>query len=120
MNQILWVAAGGFAGAVSRYLVSKYTARYWRGSFPLGTFLINVAGSFLLGLLLLHPALTGRLSGQLATGLSAGFLGAFTTFSTLEFETLQLLEKGHWRTAALYVVGSFALGFSAAWLAWRL
>ncbi|MGQ9556394.1 MAG: fluoride efflux transporter CrcB [Desulfurispora sp.] len=117
MSQAWYVAAGGFAGAVSRYLVSKYTARYWRGDFPLGTFLVNIAGSFLLGLLLLHPTPPVQLSPQLVTGLSAGFLGSFTTFSTLELESLQLLEKGRWRMAALYVAASFALGFSAAWLA---
>lgn len=115
MSDIFLVASGGFLGASSRYLLGKYIGRKWRGIFPMGTFIINITGSFLLGLVVFNPTVAGLLGREMSLGAGVGFLGAFTTFSTLEYETLVLLEKGKIATAILYVLGSFMLGFAAAW-----
>ncbi|MFZ5633232.1 MAG: fluoride efflux transporter CrcB [Bacillota bacterium] len=114
--KILLVGAGGFLGASARYILGKYINNLWKGNFPLGTFLVNTGGSFLLGLAVLHPHLGHALDKNLSLGIGAGFLGAFTTFSTFEYETLNLLEKRKTATAAVYVLSSFAAGFAAAWL----
>lgn len=117
MNSILLVGAGGFLGAVARYLLGKYIYRLWKGDFPLGTFIINIIGSFLLGLVVFHPFLVRSLSKEISLGIGIGFLGAFTTFSTMEYETLQLLERRNTVTAVIYVALSFFIGIAAAWVA---
>ncbi|MFZ5595478.1 MAG: fluoride efflux transporter CrcB [Bacillota bacterium] len=117
MNSILLVGIGGFFGAVARYLLGKYVGRLWKGDFPLGTFIINVIGSFLLGLTFFHPVLSKALGREISLGLGIGFLGAFTTFSTMEYETLQLLEKRKTAIAVIYVAASFIIGITAAWAA---
>ncbi|MFZ5650780.1 MAG: fluoride efflux transporter CrcB [Bacillota bacterium] len=114
---LTYICAGGFLGAAARYILGRCVGRVWRGSFPLGTFTVNMVGSFLLGLLAFHPALSGSLGKDATLGISVGFLGSFTTFSTLEYETMQLLEKGKATVAAAYVTASFVAGFAAAWVA---
>lgn len=114
MFSIILVAVGGFLGAAARYYLGAFVNKLWKGSFPLGTFVINITGSFLLGLVAFHPMLSEALSKDISLGLGIGFLGAFTTFSTMEYETLQLLEKRKIAIAAAYVLLSFLLGFGAA------
>ncbi|MHB8918012.1 MAG: fluoride efflux transporter CrcB [Desulfocucumaceae bacterium] len=116
LNNVLLVGAGGFLGASARYLLGKYINSFWKGSFPLGTFIINISGSFLLGLMVFHPFWAADLSKEISLGLGVGFLGAFTTFSTFEYETIVLLEKRKTVTAIGYVLLSFILGIAAAWL----
>jgi len=116
LNSIILVGAGGFLGASARYLLGRYINKYWKGNFPLGTFIINICGSFLLGLVAFHPFLIEKLSKEISLGIGVGFLGAFTTFSTFEYETLQLLEKGKITTAVIYVLSSFIIGITCAWL----
>jgi CrcB protein len=111
---VLLVGAGGFVGAIARFLAARFVGQWMEGRFPLGTFLINVSGSFLLGLL--GGLLADRITpygdhARLALGI--GFLGAFTTFSTFEYETNALVEDGAWLTAAGNVVLSVALGLVA-------
>lgn len=117
MNSIIFISAGGFLGAASRYLLGKYVNKLWKGSFPLGTFTVNVIGSFLLGLVILHPGVSSAIGSDMCLGIGVGFLGSFTTFSTFEYETMNLLEKGKIATAAIYVLLSFCSGFGAAGLA---
>ncbi len=116
LNSIILVAAGGFLGASARYLLGRFIGLYWKRNFPLGTIIINITGSLLLGLITFHPVLSAMLSRDISMGLGIGFLGAFTTFSTLEYETMVLLENGKITIALMYVLGSFILGFIAAWL----
>jgi CrcB protein len=110
----LLVGAGGFAGAIARFLVARTVGGLSPTAFPLATFLINVSGSFLLGVI--GGALAERPSPdlglvQLAAGV--GFLGAFTTFSTFELETHALADNGAWVMAAIYVATSVLAGFAA-------
>lgn len=110
----LLVGLGGFAGANARFAVARLVAAVADTRFPLGTFLINVGGSFLLGLaavLIAERMLPYPEETRLAVGV--GFLGAFTTFSTFEFETHVLLEDGAWTLAALNVIGSALAGLAA-------
>ena len=113
MKEILWVGLGGFAGANARYLLGIWVATRFGTTFPYGTFIINVTGSFILGVIMglldahvLAPAV--RLS------LAIGFIGAYTTFSTFTYETLRLVENGSLLLAAANVVGSVVVGMLAA------
>lgn len=105
------VAAG--LGAVVRYVLDQIVSHRTRGEFPYGTFLINISGSLLLGLLSglsLHHGLPS--SAAFIAGV--GFLGGYTTLSTWAWESLSLAETGELLQASLNVVGSFAFGLAAA------
>ncbi len=110
---VLVVGLGGCIGAVSRYLVALWIGQRWGKSFPLGTFAVNVSGSFLIGLLmfLFTERILSHPHWRLL--LVVGFLGAYTTFSTFEYETGTLLKDGEWMIAGLNVTGSVLAGFAA-------
>ena len=117
MNRLLpflLVGIGGFLGANARYVTAKWVGTWVDARFPLGTFLINMSGSFLLGLLggLLAAKLVPR-GDDVRLALGVGFLGAFTTFSTFEFETHALFEDGVWLTALTNIFLSLFLGLIA-------
>ena len=105
------VMLGGFFGAMSRFLMSKALSSINKG-FPFPTLIINSIGSFLLGIVL-----ASDMSQTMYQLIAIGFLGAFTTFSTFSYETLQLLKKGQFILATCYCVGSIILGASAFFLA---
>jgi CrcB protein len=109
----LVIGAGGFIGAISRYIVATWIGQSWGRSFPLGTFLINVSGSFLIGLLMTLLTEKYMVNPQWRLFLIVGFLGAYTTFSTFEYETGTLLKDGEVFLGALNVVLSVFLGFAA-------
>jgi fluoride exporter len=104
----------GAAGAISRYWIDGRVSDLVHGQFPWGTFLINVVGAFLLGLLvaLTTERLLPHPNWRVALGI--GFLGSFTTFSTYTYETVKLAEDGAIGLALLYSVGMLALGLLAA------
>ena len=108
------VGVGGFLGANARFVTAKWIGTWVDARFPLGTFLINMSGSFLLGLLggLLAARLVPR-GDDVRLALGVGFLGAFTTFSTFEFETHALFEDGVWLTALTNIFLSLFLGLLA-------
>jgi fluoride exporter len=110
------VLIGGGAGAVLRYMVGTAVASRYAGRFPLGTFLINVSGSFLIGLLM--ALFTERFAAHpnWRLFLVTGVLGGFTTFSSFEYETLVATQSGALGTGVLYVVTSVGIGFGAAWV----
>lgn len=110
------IAAGGALGAVSRHLLGGWVQGVSGGGFPWGTLSVNVLGSFLLGLVMVWLQAT-LASGEARYFVAVGFLGSFTTFSTLSLETLELLQEGLWWKAGLYSVGSLALGLIAVALA---
>ena len=116
MSQILAVALGGAAGALARHGVSNAVAAAFGTRFPLGTLVVNVAGSFAMGWL--FALFIGRvdLPPELRLLLTTGLLGAFTTFSTFSVETLVLLQSGRWLAAAANAALSVALCLGAAWL----
>lgn len=99
-------------GASARYLLSLYTIRIGLGGWPYATFIANVLGSFLMGLLI-GAMLKGWGSDQLRLFLAVGVLGGFTTFSAFSLETVNLLESGQWEKLAVYVFGSVILSVVA-------
>jgi CrcB protein len=105
----LQVLIGGAAGSLLRYVVGLFVLNHYGGRFPLGTFLINVIGSFLIGVVM--TAMGAGWRPLLVTGM----LGGFTTFSAFEWETFFLGQDGFSGLAALYVIGSVAAGFLACW-----
>ncbi len=111
----LVIGVGGFIGANARYIVGTWAAQKWGTSFPYGTFIVNISGCFVLGL---FSTLTLRYAWndnwRLLIGI--GFVGAYTTFSTFEYESLQLISEGSLARAAVNVLGSVILGFLAAFL----
>jgi len=110
------VLVGGGSGALLRYIFGTAIMQRFGGRFPLGTFVINVSGSFLIGLLM--TILTGRLRPHpyWRLLLVVGFLGGYTTFSSFEYETLQAARQGSKWLASLNVIGSVTLGYLAVWL----
>ncbi len=113
MQDYLIIGIGGFLGAVTRYAVAIWIGQRWGRGFPLGTFAINVSGSFLIGLLMTLFTERFMVNPQWRLFLVIGFLGAYTTFSTFEFETGALLKDGEWMLAGMNVVFSVAAGFVA-------
>ena len=116
MYNILSIAAGGAMGAVSRYLVSRAVARSASPSaavlFPWGTFIVNMTGCFLIGLLSVLSEKT-EIDPRLRSFLGIGFLGAFTTFSTFSLETLNLMRDGEFILAFSNAGLSLVLGLAA-------
>jgi CrcB protein len=110
----LLVGLGGFIGANTRFIVARLVGGLFETKFPLGTFVINVSGSFLLGVLgtlVAQKVMPNSESMRLALGV--GFLGAFTTFSTFEFETHALFDDGSWLTATTNMFASLLVGLLA-------
>jgi len=116
---MLWVGIGGFLGANARYLLGGWVAERIGTQFPWGTFIINVSGSFLLGLFIVL-ATERFMPPHLRLLVAIGFLGAYTTFSTFEYETLALAESGSLLRALANVVFSVIAGFFAVWLGSKL
>lgn len=114
MTRLLLVAVFGAAGAVSRYAVDQVVPNAWDGRFPLGTFLINVGGSFALGVLVAVTTERLLINGDWRIALGVGFLSAFTTFSTYTLDTVRLAEESQWAVAFVYAFGMLTLGLAAA------
>ena len=114
LTACLLVGFGGFWGAITRYLVARLSAQVLGVTFPYGTFIINLSGSFLLGVAAtlvserFFPA-----TDQARLVFAIGFLGAYTTFSTFEFETHALFEDGSWLLGLTNIFGSLFLGLIA-------
>ena len=115
MWKILLIGAFGGAGAISRYLVTML-AVYWFGTaFQIGTLVVNVVGCFLVGLLFHVAQSTSLVSDEWLHGISIGFLGGLTTFSTFGYETYARLENSMWRAASANVLLNLVLGLLAVW-----
>lgn len=112
---MLAIAAGGALGALFRFWLSSGIYKWLGQSFPYGTMVVNVIGSFVMGLLFV--ALTERWATDtvLRAALLVGLLGAFTTFSTFSIETLNLIEQGALIKATINIAGSVILCLAAVW-----
>ncbi|HVL53082.1 MAG TPA: CrcB family protein [Vitreimonas sp.] len=110
---LLLIALGGAAGSVTRYVVDTWVSERVASAFPWGTFVINMSGSFLVGVLFALAIERNALPASIRPPLMIGFLGAYTTFSTLTLETWRLVEGGATWLAAANVLGSAALGVLA-------
>jgi CrcB protein len=118
MKQILLVGLGGAAGSMLRYLTTILTARYFPVQFPLGTFVVNITGCFLIGLLM--GGLADQHNPQLRLLLITGFCGGYTTFSAFSYENMVLLNSNHSLMAIGYIFASVVFGLAAVWLGLKI
>jgi CrcB protein len=116
LDKYMVVLAGAGLGGLARYVAGTWIMAKYGGRFPLGTFVINITGAFLIGVLMtllterFHPHPNWRLF------LVVGMLGGYTTFSSFEYETYQALRDGERWLGLLYVAGSVVLGYLGVWL----
>ncbi len=113
MTRFLVVAAGGAAGAVARYGVTLFVATFWKRDFPLATLLINVSGSFILGFFATVAAERAGIDPVWRLLIATGFVGAYTTFSTFEYETERLAANGALAWGIVNILTSVIAGFIA-------
>ena len=114
MNTYIAIAFGGALGAISRFWIHTAVQRFNGSSFPLGTFAVNILGSFLIGVFFVVLAEKAQFAEPWRPLVTVGFLGAMTTFSTFSLDALLLFEQGHYNTALFYIVSSVALCLFAA------
>ena len=115
MNTYIAIAIGGAFGAISRYWVSESMEKVNGTGFPLGTFTVNLLGSFLIGVLFVIFAEKLELAHEWRPLLVIGFLGAMTTFSAFSLDTLLLFQQGHYNTALFYIFSSVIACLFAAY-----
>lgn len=113
MMNYLFIFVGGGIGSVARFVVATWIGQRWGRSFPLGTFVANVSGSFFIGLLMTLMAERFLENPQWRLFLVVGGLGGYTTFSTFQYETGKLIADGELMFAALNIVLSVLAGFTA-------
>ena len=113
MANFLIIGLGGFLGAIARYVVALWIGQRWGRIFPLGTFVVNISGCFLISFLMSLFTEKFMVNPQLRLFLVVGFLGAYTTFSTFEYETGALVRDGEWTFALANILLSVTAGFVA-------
>ncbi len=106
MKYLIFIALGGASGAVARYVLAEWVHSLWEGKLPVGTLLVNMIGSFAIGIIYVMVVERQLIHADWRGVLMVGFLGAFTTFSTFSLETIALLEVGHTLHALTYMLGS--------------
>lgn len=119
MLKVVLVGIGGFAGANARYWLGGWISDRWGTGFPFATFVINISGSFVLGFFMAFAA-DRMLSPNWRLILPIGFVGAYTTFSTFEYETFELVDGGALTRAFANAIASLVVGFVAVWLGIRI
>jgi CrcB protein len=110
MDKVLWISIGAVLGANLRYWVGDWAAQRFGSSFPYGTLLINLSGSFLLGLIVSMSMENFIIDPRLRLLLTIGFLGSYTTFSTYAYESIALISQGQWGLGLFNLLGSSLLG----------
>lgn len=115
MMTILAIALFGALGCLARYLLSGWVYALAGRGFPYGTLAVNVVGAFLIGLIMEFGLRTTLIPQELRVGLTIGFLGGLTTFSTFSYETFRLLEDGEFITAAVNVLASVLVCLVCTW-----
>ena len=115
MQKYFLIAAGGAFGSVARYWVGSTISGRMGTRFPFGTFVINITACIVIGFALTYLGKRTGLDPAWRFLVAVGFIGAYSTFSTYEWETLSTLRSGAFMLAALYAVGSLVLGLAATW-----
>jgi CrcB protein len=113
MSKLLLVCAGGALGSGARYLVGIWTGAAWGTGFPWGTLTVNLVGSFLISTIMVLGLQVGAIGPDMRVFLAVGVMGGFTTYSSFNYETLALAQRGQWGLATAYVAAT-VLG---AWVA---
>ncbi len=115
MQKYLLIALGGALGSVARYWVGAAVTNRLGARFPYGTLVINLTACLLIGFTLTFMGRRAGLNAAWRYAVPVGFVGAYSTFSTYEWETMSLLRAGGFPMAGLYAVGSLILGLAAVW-----
>jgi CrcB protein len=115
LQKYLLIAAGGALGSIARFWVGSTISSRMGMRFPYGTLVVNIMACVLIGFSLTYLGRRADLSPAWRFFIPIGFIGAYSTFSTYEWETLSTLRSGAFLLAALYAAGSFALGLVAVW-----
>ncbi len=110
---LVFIAAGGAVGAVSRYLIQGWVEELAGGRFPWGTFVVNISGSFFLGVVFALAMDRAIVSPEIRVPLMIGFIGSYTTFSTLMLESWRLVEEGDYLFMFGNLLGSVVIGMFA-------
>ena len=113
---IWYVAVGGAAGSVCRLLLTSMLQQRTGATFPVGTLVVNITGSLLLGFLVRYALAAPAVSPEVRELLTTGFCGGYTTFSTFSYETAALMEDGQYNRAALYVTASVVVSLLGAFI----
>ncbi len=116
IKMMLIAGAGGFIGTCGRFLIGRWCATAFHGAFPLGTFITNIIGCFVFGLVFGFLERSHIMSPGMNALLITGFCGGFTTFSTFASDVLSLGSRGDWGTTILYLVSSTAAGIFLVWV----
>lgn len=116
MTAVVGIALAGSLGALARYGLDGLVGQHAHGAFPWGTFVVNVSGSFALGFLFVVLTERSTVDPSVRSAITIGFLGAYTTFSTLSFETYRLLEDGARALAFANALGSMTAGLLAVYV----
>lgn len=111
IKNILFIMLGGAIGSTLRYLVGILCANSKLGNWPMGTFLVNIIGCLIMGILFGVGERFTSFPRELYLMLTVGLCGAFTTFSTFSADSIRLMETGQWFMALVYIVGSILVGF---------
>jgi len=119
IRQIFFVAIGGAAGSVLRFVAGVLASKWYRGDLPLATLFVNITGCFLIGILVAQLPASGS-SQVMRLLLITGFCGGYTTFSAFSYENIQLLNTGQHFTALGYIFASVLAGMAAVWLGLKL
>jgi CrcB protein len=112
----LMVGIGGFLGSVLRFWLGSFIGGRLGARFPYGTFVINVTGSFLIGMVLAVLATKAHWNSNWRYLIPIGFIGGYTTFSAFEYETFQLFQDGQLLTAMLNIALSVVIGVVGVWV----
>lgn len=115
-KSILLIGLGGGTGSIFRFLISHFTKKYWLGDFPLGTFLVNITGCLLIGMLIGWLLKIQELSSDLRMILIVGFCGGYTTFSAFALENYELMNSGKISVSLVYTLASVILGILFVWI----
>ena len=115
MRKYTFIALGGMLGAILRYLIKNIHINNYKGIIPINTLFINISGSFVLALILTIAFEVFEFDADIRLGIATGFLGAYTTFSTLCKETVNLMRQGDYYSAISYIGFSTMLGLAAAY-----
>ena len=116
MNLLWYVALGSAVGGASRYALSMFIQQRASSTFPIGTLIVNVTGSLVLGFVLRYALGSPSVSAEIRALLTTGFCGGYTTFSTFSYDAMTLIEDGDYRRAAIYISASVLVSLVATFL----
>ncbi len=113
MQNVLWISIGAVLGANARYFLSRWAARALSPTFPYGTLIINITGSFVIALFLVWTSERAIVDPRWRMLVVIGFCGAYTTFSSYAFETMYYFQQGHWMLFATNIIANNLLCLAA-------